>query len=104
MAIAVLIGASLGFESRYGIGASTCEIKLNEDGACTRTIKGAQSRYRVTQATIHAGFIRLRLMRPGEPRRMQLVPRDAVEPEVYRNLLTQIVQRRLPAPDNKTSA
>lgn len=80
-----------------------CEIKLLEDGICIRTANSVQSRYRVTQATIHVGFVRLRLTATGEPSCLQLVPRDAVEPEVYRNLLALIVQRRLLASD-KTSA
>ena len=49
------------------------------------------------------GFVRLTLKRAGERTRIQLLPRDAVEPEVYRDLRARIVQRRLPVPD-KTPA
>lgn len=97
--LAALIGASLWWQSRYGIPASGCEIKLEEDGSCIRTANGEQRRYRIARATAHAGFVRLTLMRAGERTRTQLVPRDAVEPVVYRDLRARIVQRRLPVPD-----
>lgn len=102
MGMAALVGSSLWWQNRYGSGASPCEIKLLEDGSCIRTVNAIESRYRVSQATIHVGFVRLRLTGSGEPNRLQLVPRDAVEPEVYRNLLALIVQRRLLA--DKASA
>ena len=95
MLIVALIGTSLWWQNRYGIWASTCEIKLLEDGACMRTANAVQSPYRITQATIHVGFVRLKLTGMGGPNCIQLVSRDAVEPEVYRNLLALIVQRRL---------
>ena len=97
--LAVLIGTNLWWQGRYGIGASACEIRLEEDGSCTRTANGEQRRYRIARASAHAGFLRLTLMRAGERTRIQLVPRDAVEPEIYRTLRARIVQRRLPVPD-----
>lgn len=101
--LVALIGASFWWQGRYGVWASACEIRLEEDGSCIRTTKGEQRRYRIMRASAHAGFMRLMLMRAGERTRIQLVPRDAVEPEVYRALRTRIVQRRLPVPD-KTPA
>jgi len=97
--LAALIGASLWWQSRHGVWASGCEIRLEEDGSCIRTADGEQHRYRIARATAHAGFVRLILMRAGEQMRMQLVPRDAVEPEAYRTVRAQIVQRRLPLPE-----
>jgi len=97
--LAALIGASLWRQGRYGVPASECEIRLEEDGTCIRTANGEQYRYRIARAIAHAGFVRLTLQRAGERTRTQLVPRDAVEPEVYRGLRARIVQRRLPAPD-----
>ena len=94
--LAVLIGTSLWWQGRHGIGASACEIKLDEDGSCTRTANGEQRRYRIARANAHAGFLRLMLKRAGERTRIQLVPRDAVEPEIYRTLRARIVQQRLP--------
>ena len=96
---AALIGASLWWQGRYGIPASECEIRLEEDGTCIRTANGEQYRYRIARATAHAGFVRLTLLRAGERTRTQLVPRDAVEPELYRALRARIVQRHLPVPD-----
>ena len=101
--LAVLIGTSLWWQGRYGIGVSACEIRLEEDGSCTRTANGEQRRYRIARASAHAGFLRLTLKRAGERTRIQLAPRDAVEPEIYRTLRARIVQRRLPVP-NKTPA
>ena len=97
--LAALIGASLWRQGRYGVPASVCEIRLEADGSCVRTANGEQRRYRITRAIAHAGFVRLTLQRAGERTRTQLVPRDAVEPEVYRVLRARIVQRRLPVPD-----
>lgn len=96
--LAVLIGTSLWWQVRYGVWASACEIKLEEDGSCIRTANGEQRRYRIAHASAHVGFMRLTLMRTGERTRRQLVPRDAVEPEIYRTLRARIVQRRLPVP------
>ena len=96
--LAVLIGTSLWWQGRYGIGASACEIRLEEDGSCIRTANGEPRGYRIARASAHAGFMRLTLKRTGERTRIQLVPRDAVEPEVYRTLRARIVQRRLPVP------
>ena len=101
--LAALIGASLWWQGQYGVRASECEIRLEEDGSCIRTANGEQRRYRIARATAYAGFMRLRLQRVGERTRIQLVPRDTVEPEVYRDLRARIVQRRLPVPD-KTPA
>ena len=101
--LAAFIGASLWWQGRHGVRASVCEIRLAEDGSCIRTANGEQHRYRIARATAHAGFVRLTLQRAGERTRIQLLPRDAVEPEVYRDLRARIVQRRLPVPD-KTPA
>ena len=101
--LAALIGTSLWRQGRYAVQASACEIRLEEDGSCIRTANGEQRRYRVARATAHAGFVRFTLMRAGERTRAQLVPRDAVDPEVYRILRARIVQRRLPVPE-KTPA
>ena len=97
--VAALIGASFWWQGRYGLPANVCEIRLEDDGSCIRTTNGGQRRYRITRATAHAGFVRLTLQREGERTRVQLVPRDAVEPEVYRDVRARIVQRRLPVPD-----
>ncbi len=97
--LAALIVASLWWQGRYGVPASVCEMRLEEDGSCIRTTNGEQRRYRIVRATVHAGFVRLTLQRAGERTRIQLVPRDTVEPEVYRDLRARIVQRRLPVPD-----
>ena len=94
--LVVLIGTSLWWQGRHGVWASACEIKLEEDGSCIRTANGEQRRYRIARASAHAGFLRLTLMRTGERTRIQLVPRDAVEPEIYRTLRARIVQQRLP--------
>jgi len=101
--LAALIGTSLWWQGRHGVPASVCEIRLEEDGSCLRTANGEQRRYRIARAVAHAGFVRLTLMSAGERTRIQLVPRDAVEPEVYRDLRARIVQRRLPVTD-KTPA
>jgi len=101
--LAAFIGASLWWQGQYGVRASECEIGLEEDGSCIRTANGEQRRYRIARATAHAGFVRLTLQRAGGRARIQLVPRDAVEPEVYRVLRARIVQQRLPVPD-KTPA
>jgi len=101
--LAALIGASLWWQGRYGVPARVCEIRLEEDGSCLRTANGEQHRYRIARAIAHAGFVRLTLIRAGERTRIQLLPRDAVEPEVYRALRARIVQRHLPVPD-KTPA
>jgi hypothetical protein len=97
--LSVVIGASYWWQVLYGTGPSGCEIRLEDDGSCIRTANGEQRRYRIARATAHAGFMRLMLLRAGERTRTQLVPRDAVEPEVYRALRARIVQRRLPVPD-----
>ena len=97
--LSVVIGASYWWQVLYGAGASGCEIRLEEDGSCIHTANGEQRRYRIARAIAHAGFVRLTLLRAGERTRTQLVPRDAVEPEVYRALCARIVQRRLPVPD-----
>jgi hypothetical protein len=101
--LAALISASLWWHGRYGVPAGVCEIRLEEDGTCIRIAKGVQRRYRIARATAHAGFVRLTLQRAGERTRIQLIPWDTVEPEVYRALRARIVQRCLPVPD-KTAA
>lgn len=98
--LAMLIGMSLWWQGRYGIWASACEVRLEEDGSCIRTADGEQRRYRVVRASTHAGFIHLALLRTGGRTRIQFIPGDAVEPEVYRNLRAQIMQRRLPVPED----
>ena len=98
--LAALIGASLWWQVRQGQSAAVCEIRLEEDGSCVRTAKnGEQRRYRIARATAHAGFVRLMLARTGERTRLQLVPQDAVEPDMYRALRAWIMQRRLPLHD-----
>jgi len=101
--LAALIGASYWWQVWYGAGTSGREIRLVEDGSCIRTANDEQRRYRIARATAHAGFVCFTLTRAGERTRTQLVPRDAVEPEVYRDLRARILQRRLPVPD-KTPA
>jgi hypothetical protein len=101
--LTTLIVASLWWQWRYGAGATVGELRLVDDGSCTQSVNGEQRRYRLTRATTHAGFVRLTLQHAGERTRTQLVPRDAVEAEVYRELCARIVQRRLPVPD-KTPA
>ena len=101
--LVALVGTSFWRQGRHGVPASECEIRLEEDGSCIRTANGEQRHYRIARATAHAGFVRLTLRRAGERTRIQLVPRDAVEPEVYRELRARIVQRRLPVPE-KTPA
>ena len=73
-----------------------CEMRLEDDGTCSRVANGEPRHYRIVRATAHAGFVRLVLLRANERKRVQLVPQDAVEPEVYRTLHTRIAQRRLP--------
>ncbi len=97
--LTALIGTSLWWQGRHGLAANVCDIELGNDGSCLRTANGEQLRYRIARATVHSGFVRLALQRAGERMRTQLVPRDAVEPEVYRDLRARIVQRRLPVPD-----
>lgn len=103
LGLAALIGASLWWQWRHGAAAAVGELRLEDDGTCTQSVNGEQRRYRLIRATTHAGFMRLTLQRTGERMRTQLVPRDAVEPEIYRELRARIVQRRLPVPD-KTPA
>ena len=97
--LAALIGKSLWWQGRHGVPARVCEIRLEEDGSCIRTANGEQRRYRIARAIIHTGFVRLLLVRAGERTRIQLVPWDTVEPEVYRDLRARIVQKRLPVAD-----
>jgi len=94
--LAALIGVSFWWQNRYGIPASVCELKLEDDGSCSRTADGEQRRYRITRAVAHAGFVRLMLVDAGERTRLQLVCQDAVEPDMYRALRARIEQRRLP--------
>lgn len=94
--LAAMIGASFWWQFRHGTWVSVCELRVEEDGSCICTANGEQRRYRVARATAHAGFVRLMLMREGERTRTQLIPRDTVEPEVYRTVRARIVQRRLP--------
>jgi hypothetical protein len=101
--LAMLIFASLWWQWRYAAVAAVVELRLEDDGTCIESINGEQRRYRLTRATAQAGFVRLTLQRAGERTRTQLVPRDAVESEVYRELRARIVQRRLPVPDKTTA-
>jgi hypothetical protein len=101
--LAALIAASLWWQWRQDAGVALGELRLEDDGTCLRFINGEPRRYRLTRATAHAGFVRLTLQHTDERTRMLLVPWDAVEPEVYRELRARIVQRRLPVPD-KTPA
>jgi hypothetical protein len=97
--LAMLIGASLSRQWRHGIGATAVELRLEDDGSCIHTANGAQRRYHIVRATAHAGFVRFTMTRTGERSRTLLVPRDAVDSEVFRNLRARILQRRLPVPD-----
>jgi len=97
--LAALIGASLWWQGRSGLSTKDCKLVLEEDGSCLRTFNGEQRRYQIVRATAHAGFVRFTLQRAGARTCTQLVPRDAVEPEVYRDLCARIVQRRLPVPE-----
>lgn len=97
--LAVGIGLSLWWQIRHGIGATTFEMRLAEDGSCVRTTQGQAQSYRIVQANTHPGFIRLILRRPGERTCIQLLARDSLEPEIYRNLRAMIAQRRLPVID-----
>ena len=96
--LASLIVASLTWQWRQDAGVAVGELRLEEDGNCIQSINGEQRRYRVLRATAHAGFVRLKLQRADELARILLIPRDTVEPEVYRMLRARIVQRRLPVP------
>ena len=93
--LVALIGVSLWWQYRYGIPASVCELKLEDDGSCSRTVNGEQRRYRIARAAVHAGFVRLMLVGGGKRTRLQLVYQDAVEPDAYRSLRARIEQRRL---------
>lgn len=97
--LAALVGASQWWEGRFGAGTSVGEINVEDDGSCIRTTQSGQCVYRIARASVHAGFMRLTLQRPGERTRTQLIARDAVEPEIYRTLRARIVQRRLPVSD-----
>lgn len=99
--LAGLIAISLWWQGRYGVLACRGEIRLEEDGSCLRIVNNKQRRYRITRATTHAGFIRLMLKRADGRTCPQLVPRDAVEPEIYRALRSWIVQRRLAVSDQR---
>jgi hypothetical protein len=101
--LVMLVVASLWWQWRQNAGVALGELRLEDDGTCIQSVNGEQRRYRLTRAIAHAGFVRLTLQRAGERTRTQLIPRDAVEPEVYRDLRARIVQRRLPVPD-KTPA
>lgn len=95
--LALLIGASGWWHERYGVGARTGEIQLGEDGSCLLLINNEQQHYQIAQTSIHPGFVRLKLRGIGRRSRMQLVPRDSVDPETYRTLRAWIVQRRFAA-------
>jgi hypothetical protein len=97
--LAALIGVSFGWQGRYGLPARVCEMRLEEEGSCIRTANGEQRRHRIVRATAHAGFVRFTLQRAGWRTHVQIVPRDAVEPEIYRTLRARIVQRRQPVPE-----
>jgi hypothetical protein len=97
--LATLIGVSLWRQWRYGAWAASAELRLEKDGFCIQSLNGEQLRYRITRATAHAGFVRLTLQRAGRKTQTLLVPRDAVEPGVFRDLRARIVQRRLPVPE-----
>jgi hypothetical protein len=98
--LAALIAVSLWWQWRQNAGVVVGELRLGDDGTCLQSINGEQHRYHLMRATIHAGFVRLTLQRAGGRTHTQLVPRDAVEADVYRELRARIVQRRLPVPDN----
>lgn len=95
--LAILIGVSCWWQERYGVWTTPGEIKLGEDDSCTLTMNDGQQRFRIAQASIHPGFVRLSLR--GRRSRLQLVPRDSVDPETYRTLRAWIVQRRFAAAD-----
>lgn len=92
--LALLIGASWWWQERYGAWARTGEIKLGEDDSCILIMNNGQQRYKIAQASIHPGFVRLNLRGIGRRSCTQLVPRDSVDSETYRILRTWIVQRR----------
>lgn len=98
--LALLVCASGWWQERYGVGAMAGEIKLGKDNSCmlTRSNEGQQL-YRITEASIHPGFVRLSLRGIGRRSRLQLVPRDSVDPETYRTLRAWIVQRRFAVAD-----
>ena len=98
--LAAFIGTSLWWQLLYGLAASACEIKIEEDGTCIRTVNGEQRRYRIARASTHTGFMRLMLKRAGERTYIQLVACDAVEAEIYRVLRARIAQQRLPVPES----
>lgn len=100
--LAVLIVTSWWWQERYGVGTWTGEFKLGEDNSCALIMNDGRQSYGVTQGSVHPGFIRLSLRGIGRRTRLQLVPRDSVEPETYRILRTLIVQRRFAAAIRKT--
>ena len=97
--LAALICANFWWQGRRVLRATECEIRLEDDGSCIWTKNGEQRRYRIARATAHTGFVRLMLQRTGERKCALLVPRDAIEPEIFHDLCARIVQRRLPVPD-----
>lgn len=94
--LTALIILSLWWHNSHGQYAHEHELSLNDDGTLIHSIIGEQRRYHVDDATAHVGFLCFTLVRDGERVSAFLLPRDAIEPEVYRNLLARIAQKRLP--------
>ena len=101
--LALLIGGSYWWQNRNGKLNYVCTLKLEEDGSCIRTGQDVQLRYQIASASIHAGFVRLTLLRTGERKRVQLILRDALDKETYHGLCARIVQRRLPVLEQTTA-
>ena len=102
--IALSVSASLLWQWRRGACAAAGEWRLTDEGSCTGpciTDDARSRRYRVMQAHRCPGCVRLLLEDANRRRRVLLIARDAVEPEVFRELCARIVQHRLPVRDQR---
>lgn len=94
----VMVLVSLFWQWRHGVGRHPGRLKLEDDGTCLLAPGHEEKdmRFRIDSAHLHAGMLRLVLKGQGTFSRSLIIARDAVAPEVYRELRARILQRRLP--------
>lgn len=101
LVLAVIVTASLAWQWKQLGRWCNGQWRVDDDGSCSWLPNGADRRIRCELLQAEAGVLWVRLLVEQVPKRRRhlLVWKDAVDPEIYRELRARIEQRRLPVRD-----
>jgi hypothetical protein len=95
--LAAVVVASLGWQRRFACLGIPADLELRTDGTCSLRSRCTHQTFdgHIVGAGVHPAFVRLTVKPSGRRSRVLLVMRDAVGPDVYRELRAGIVQGHL---------